>query len=87
MAPDFVAFILPEDRRQGPVVPLSFVELAQVLVAHRLEVLHYLQLLKRVVLEVVDGRLHALLALLEFSKLEVRDSLSEQRVSPSRPDL
>ena len=87
MAPDLLSFVLPEDRRQGPVVPLSFGELAEVLVAHRLEVLHHLELLERIILEVVDGRLHALLALLEFSELEVGDSLPEQRVGPSRPDL
>ena len=84
---DFAVFASVVHGQEATVVPLGFVKLAEVLVAHGLEVDHHLELLQAIVLVGFDGPLDASLGALEILHLKVGDGLPEEGVTPAGPDL
>lgn len=62
--------------RQSSIVSLGLVKLSQVLVAHRLEVLHLGAVLEAIVLVIGDGNLDPPLGRLVVALFEVGDSLT-----------
>ena len=82
MRSDQHALVLSKNSIESSIVPLSFLKLAQIFIAHCLKVLHHLQFLEGVIFEIVDRRFHTFFAQFVLTEFEICDGFPEQGVSP-----